>query len=119
MIMLEYSEFKNLMNTLEQSNKDNTYQELMQKEENVLNNVNEIVKNYRDDKFEDKQFVHLSIHEIFHRIFTEIPIIMMEFYTLKDIKDVFKIFTKNDRLVFIGIILIGMALFLFFIEISK
>ena len=52
--MLEYSDYKSLVNTLEQSNHDNTYQELINKEDKVLDTVNRVIKNYRDEDVKEK-----------------------------------------------------------------
>ena len=46
--MLEYSEYKSLMDILDRSNTENSYQDLMKKEEKVLDTVNNVIKHYKD-----------------------------------------------------------------------
>lgn len=117
--MLEYSEYKELIDVLNDSDRTNTYEELMKKEDKVLSNVNAIVKNYKDREHNDTQFVNWSVHKVFNKLFTEITLIMYEIYNIKTVNDLSRLFSSSTRLLLIGIFMIIIAIFLFFIEISK
>lgn len=117
--MLEYSEYKSLVDILNQSDVSNTYSDLMAKEEKVLDTVNHVVKNIRDDKEKHQQFIHLSLYEVFMLFFTEMPKIIQEVLHMKQYQQLSSIFTKNHRLMLIGILFICISIFFFFIDISK
>lgn len=117
--MLEYSEYKALVDILDKSELDDTYKDLMKKEDRVLDTVNAVVNHYKEKRSDKKQFINMSIYEIYNLLFLEIPLMMMEMYKVKTIDDAVEVFTKNSRLVYIGIILVILSIFLFFIENSK
>lgn len=117
--MLEYSEYKSLVDILQKSDVSNAYEELMKKEENVLRTVNHVVKHVRDQKIEERQFVHHTLYEIFMMFFTELPIMFREFLDVKSLDDFMKSVTKGNRMMLIAILFICISLFLFFIDISK
>ena len=117
--MLDYSEYKALVDILDKSEVDDTYKELMKKEDKVLDTVNAVVNHYREKRSDKKQFINMSIYEMYNLLFLEIPLMMMEMYKVKDINDIIEVLTKNSRLVYIGIILVILSIFLFFIENKK
>lgn len=116
--MLEYSDYKSLVNTLEQSNHDNTYQELINKEDKVLDTVNRVIKNYRDDDVKEKEFINHTISQVVYKFFN-IWIEIFNDLLNSDGNDIFDIFTRDDRLVYIGIMFIFISIFLYYVEISK
>ena len=116
--MLEYSDYKSLVNTLEQSNHDNTYQELINKEDKVLDTVNRVIKNYRDEDVIEKEFINHTISQVVYKFFN-IWIEIFNDLLNSNGKDIFDIFSKDDRLVYIGIMFIFISIFLYYIEISK
>ena len=116
--MLEYSDYKSLVNTLEQSNHDNTYQELINKEDKVLDTVNRVIKNYRDEDVKEKEFINHTISQVVYKFFN-IWIEIFNDLLNSNGKDIFDIFSKDDRLVYIGIMFIFISIFLYYIEISK
>lgn len=117
--MLEYSEYKSLVDILQKSDVSNMYSKLMSKEKQVLDTVNHVVKHVRDQKATNRQFIHHSLYEIFMMFFTELPIMLREIVNASNYFDVYAVFTKNHRLMLIGILFICISIFLFFIDISK
>lgn len=117
--MLEYSEYKSLMDTLGRTDRDTVYEDLMKKETDVLTNVNAVVKDYRDHQHDNKQFINMSINDIIHKFFTEIPLVMIEVHKAKSPQDYAAILYKGDRLVYLGILLVIIAFCIFFAEISS
>ena len=116
--MLEYSEYKAIMDVVETSDVDNVYPDLMNKEHQVLDTVNNVVNYYRNTKQEEKQFLHKSLHEIYNLMFLEVPLIMSELLKAKSIDDVTHTLTKNDRLIYLGVMLVVLSIILFFINSS-
>ena len=54
--MIEYSEYNNFIDILDKSEDDN-YTKLMNKEKDVLNTINDVVKYYRDKDTKEYQFI--------------------------------------------------------------
>ena len=113
--MLQYSEYKSLVNLLEKSNDyDGTYQELMGKEEKVLDTVNKVIQVYKDDdirKLKYKNFLDYSIHEaIFKFFFVWIDM----FRELVAQENIFNVIQKEDRLTYIGMMLILLSFCFYF-----
>lgn len=117
---ISYSEYKSILDIAQSPNQDNSYQELMKKEENTLNTVNNVIKYYQDRDIKSKQFVNLSFYEMAIRM-TEIwTDIYSDILNWKDTKNnnIMDVIFKEDRSIFIGIFLIITSFFLFFIIIS-
>lgn len=117
--MLDYSEYTSLIDMLEKSNLDDTYKELMKKEEKVLDTVNHVVTHYETEQRKRKEFIHLSLHEIYHLMFLELPQIFKELTNARDVHDVMAIIFKGHRIIYIGILLVILSIFLFFMENSR
>lgn len=110
-----YGEYKEILDVVNRSNVEDSYQDLMQKEEKVLDTVNNVIKYYRDDDIQNGEFINQGISTIITRYFDVWKEILDDFTSNKQ-KSFMNIISKDDRPIYIGITLIIMALFLFFIE---
>jgi hypothetical protein len=117
--MLDYSEYKSLIDTLEKSELDETYKDLMKMEGSVLDTVNAVVNQVRDKKSNDKQFMHMSLYEIYNLLFLEIPLMIKEVNNAKTSGDVVRTLFKGHRVIYIGIMLVLISIILFFVNSSK
>ncbi len=119
--MIEYSEYKSLVDILEKSeNHENTYQEVMTKEPKVLDTINNVVNYYRDVDIKEKQFVNMNISYIVYRFFNVWSEIFKELVNTDPKKlDFLEIFTKDDRLIYIGVMLILISVFMYYVDITK
>lgn len=115
--MIEYSEYKSFVDTLQRSNHDSTYSEVMSKENKVLDTMNQVIKHYRDETLNEKQFTNMPLAFVVYRFFN----VWTEIY--HDIVDrnvnVTSAFTKDDRLVYIGIMCILLSIMLYYVEITR
>jgi hypothetical protein len=115
--MLQYSEYKSLVEILEKSNNDGIYQELMDKEEKVLDTVNKVIQVYKDDdirKLKYKNFLDYSIHEAIFKFFNVWVEMFKEIVAHENILDVIQ---KEDRLIYIGMMLIILSFCFYFTSI--
>ena len=110
-----YGEYKEILDVVSRSNVEDSYQDLMQKEEKVLDTVNNVVKFYRDDDIRNGEFINQDISTVITRYLDVWKEILDDFTSNKQ-KSFIYIISKDDRPIYIGITLIIMALFLFFIE---
>ena len=112
---IEYSEYESVVELLKKSDKDTTYLDLMSKEDKTLDTINNVVKYYNDHDFSKNNFVNLSYIETMFRFVDVWNNIIAELYKVRCIMDILPIFTKNDRLIYIGILFVAISLFMFFI----
>lgn len=116
--MLEYSEYKSLIDILEiSSNHDTTYQELINKEDKVLDTVNNVIKYYRDDEIGKTQFWNLPVSLVAYRFFSVWKDIFDDIVVGNNF-NILHVLNKDDRLVYIGVMLIFVSVFMYYIEIS-
>ena len=108
--------YKEILDMVEASQKDDVYSALLTKEEAVLDTVNRMIEKKRDDK--NTGFLDLSIYElitnfalVWKRIYLEAVI-----YKQRDVK---ALFYDNERKIYMGIMFVMIALFLYFIDISR
>lgn len=102
------------MEILQASNHEHTYQDLMQKEEKVLDTVNNVIKEFRDKKTADSQFIHMPVAEVVHRFFYVWIDVWNEIVHVKSGEEVLEVLSKDDRLVYIGVTLIIVSVLMFF-----
>lgn len=117
--MLEYSEYKSLVDILNQSDLDESYQTLMKKEEKVLDTVNAVVNYYKDKRTKEKQFVHMSLYEIYNLFFLEWPAFLNDVLHVKSMEDISRVIFKGHRVIYIGLLFVITSFILFFVISSK
>ena len=117
--MLDYSEYKSLVDILEKSELDDSYKDLIQKEDKVLDTVNAVVNQIKDKKSNQKQFMHMSLYEIYNLLFLEIPLLIKEVSGAQTSADVLRTLFKGHRVIYIGIVLVILSVILFFVDNSK
>lgn len=117
--MLEYSEYKDVVDILSRTNHENSYSDLMKKETKVLDTVNTVVKSYKDRQISDKELINRPVAENISRFWLDMNLMIKELLDLKGTSSIPTILTKGDRVIYIGLILISFSIILFFVEISK
>lgn len=117
--MLEYSDYKSLVDILDKGDMDETYKELIKKEDKVLDTVNAVVNHYTDKKYKKNMFLHTSLNELYHLFFLEWPMMVRDVSKAKTMNDYLKAFLINNRPLYIGIMCVLMGVFLFFIQNSS
>lgn len=115
---IEYGEYTEIIDIINRTNVEDSYQDLMKKEDKVLDTVNNVVKIYRDEDIKSGEFIHQGIDTIIYRFFDVWKDIIDDFTSNKNYKYL-DIITKDDRPIYIGISMMMIALFLFLIESSR
>ncbi len=118
---IQYADYNSFVETIQSSSHENTYQEMIGKEKNVLDTMNNVIKYYRDSTFKEKNFINQPIHYIVFRLFTVWNEILSDLLKIEKSKTISlkQIFTKDDRLVYIGISFVLLSGLLFYIEITS
>ena len=132
---LEYTEYQSVLNLLNESSdtgdtkplyvmQDNVYQELMKKEGKTLDTINNVIKYYKDNDYKNKEFVTMNFWEVlirFNDIWLEIWNDVTSTAITGNINDTISfgsIIMKNDRPIYIGILIIIISIFMWFVIIS-
>jgi hypothetical protein len=108
---ISYSDYKSLVNILDKSG-ETTYEDLMKKEKNILSAVNSTVHEIKDKNIKSGQFVNMSISESVQKFFLVWKDILNDIIKAKNYNDIMISFTKEDRIIFIGVFIVIIA-FLF------
>lgn len=114
---ISYSEYSSLVDILEKSN-DQTYEELMKKEKNVLSTVNNVVNHIKSREAKSDQFVHSSISDVVMNFFLFWPNLFNDLGKVKTYPDLLDSITKDNRIIYIGMSFIVCAFLMFLVESS-
>jgi len=119
----EYQKFSELLENNEYSPED-IYIELMKKEGNVLKVINRITKTKQEEDIEKIDLMKLPLESIIFNLINTLRSIFHELVLLMTTNEFsfqhFKnIFTSYDRLFYVGIFIIIVTMFYFFIDSSK
>jgi hypothetical protein len=93
----------------------------MKKEEKVLDTVNRVVNFSNEKEVKSHEFTSMSIDQIVHKFYWNMNKIFSDISSKKvsTIQDVGDILLKDDRKIYLGILLVLICIFLFFVLISK
>jgi hypothetical protein len=116
---IDYGEYKAILAVAERRNVEDAYQDLMQKEDEVLHTVNEVVRYHRDTDIKGGEFVQQDISSIIHRFLEVWREIIENITSARSWNDVVSAVGNGDHPIYLGMTLIVIALFLFLIESSK
>jgi hypothetical protein len=118
MKQIEYSEYNDIKEIIERGNVESSYEDLMKKENHVLDTVNQVIKYYRDKDIYDGEFIHNNLVAIASRLGSTWKDIIEEIVLVKSVNDIYYMFTKEDRPIYIGLTFIVIALILFLLDSS-
>lgn len=114
---ISYSEYTSLVDILEKSD-DQTYEELMKKEQNVLSTVNNVVNHIKSREAKSEQFINHSISDAVMNFFLMWSNMFTDLGKSKTASEVLDSFTKDNRIIYIGISFIICAFLIFLVESS-
>lgn len=110
-------EYKDLLGLLNKSNRDDVYVELMKKEKDLLDVVNRIA-NSPLSKQPEPFLYNLSIVDLVIKLIATWKTIIEELFVYKNY-NIKHVFWNGERKIYIGITLVIVALFLFFVDVSS
>jgi len=113
---MDYNEFKNL---LDKSEPTNLYEELIQKEDRVLKTVNRVVDYSNRKDLESKEFINMSVGNATVGFLQTMVDIVQDLTKAKDAMQFVTVLYKGDRVIYIGILVVLISLFLFFVQSSS
>lgn len=113
------SEYNTILLKMQNSPKTDLYNELLKKEDNVLTTVNRVVNHEQTKVINQELFYNmplLNIIAIFANTWKNIFIELTVYRDFKNVIGIYEIFTKNDRKIYVGIMLLLVVFFLFMVS---
>lgn len=114
---ISYSEYTSLVDILEKSN-DQTYEDLMKKEKNVLSTVNNVVNHIQSREAKSDQFVNHTLSDIVMNFFLVWSNLFSDLSKSKTFPEMVDSLNKEHRIIYIGIFFIICAFLMFLVESS-
>lgn len=101
------------------TNKDSIYEEIIGKEKNIKEVIDRVIE-YKENKKKEDLFINTSFNDIFLNIFKVLNNLFDDLtkYDKLSYKQLQKIIKKKHRLIYIGLFMIIISIFLALIEIS-
>lgn len=112
----EYNDILNLLNN--GAAKDDVYDHLMQREKEVLNAVNRVAESEMSKTTYKSSFLNMSVIDLIGNFAKTWLAIYTEFLHLKNPRDIVRILWTRERKIYVGIMIVGIALFFFFVDIA-
>lgn len=91
---------------------DEIYQTLMKKEEKVLDVINNMTDYKRTKESEAGRFLNMSLHGVVQKTFRVLTELMEALRHKQNTKDVIHEFVKEGRLIYVGLFVVFVSLFL-------
>ena len=118
--MPDYSEYTSVLALLQKEDKTDVYADLMRKEKKTLDAINNVASHYNDKEIQKMELPNMSYIDTMFQFVNTWSNIGNEIMSINktegiDTKKILDIFTKEDRLIYVGMLCILMAIFIFFI----
>lgn len=98
------------------NNGDDLYQRLMKREQNVLDTVNRVANDARRDASAYDGFMHMPLPALLQRFHSSMVAVGNGLGTAKTAKDLHRAVFTEDRSIYVGVLLVGLALFLLLVH---
>lgn len=109
----------NVINESLKENTDDLYTELIKKEDNVLKAINKVTEHTKASHEREYMIYNMSIAKFIAMFANTWKNIYLEIIIQRRFKETISILLQKDRRVYIGVMMILISIFLFFIEISS
>lgn len=119
--MKPFVEYQELINLVEDptASKDEVYTKLMAKEQNVLDVVDRIVNDKNEMASKKQLFYNLTMVEFVVLLTNTWKNWFKELFIEQQYRNIKEVFFNNDRKIYLGVTIVLIALFLFFVDVSK
>lgn len=113
-------EYQELMDIIHRRGKygDDVYTNLMNTEERVLNTVDRVVNDSRLQTVQADSFLNMSLLEIAGRTAEVLRDTYLDLLRVREIRDVPRAFSKKSRRIYLGLVLVALALVLMVLNAS-
>lgn len=112
----EYQELMDIVEGRGDHKNDGTYGRLMDKERRVLDTVDRVVNDARLQKIASKSILNMPVVDIVGRAGTSVSAIYQDILRIREPHDVITAFTKDDRRLYVGIIIVVISVIVLFFQ---
>ena len=116
---MEYIEYDKLMDVLNYAPTNGMYEELMKREDNVLQTVNRVVDHSNKRQLESQEVVNMSLMQNLKNFGNTMYKMFDELFKVKTYEDVMHVFRNSERVIYMGVMVIIISLFMYFSAISS
>lgn len=118
----EYESLVNLIRTNDNISKSTLYEKLMKKEDKTINLLNRIAEYETTKELKSKNISNFNISKLVHSFLQTWKLIIHDLLLLGvnkvTLKSIILIFYEKDRQFYVGVMMVMIAFFLFFLDIS-
>lgn len=93
-------------------NTEDVYKKLMNKEEKVLDVINNMTEYNKSKNIESKLFVNMSMYSVVRKTFKVVSELFRDIKNKKTAHEVIKEVLKPERLAYVGLFIVGLSLFM-------
>jgi hypothetical protein len=115
----EFMEYSQLKELLDYGPTNGIYEELMKKEENVLKTINRLVDRSNQKQLESEEIINMSFTDLYKHFNTDVYKMFNELFEVKTTDDLRKFFKDAKRSIYLGIFVVLVSLFMFFVVITN
>jgi len=112
---MEYNDFNKL---LQSSKPQHLYEELINKEEKLLQTLNRIVDYSNRKELESKEFLHTPVKDVAKGFMASMLELFEQMFKVKTTHQLFSLLIEADRIIYFGILIIIISVILFFLDIA-
>lgn len=116
--MDENMDYTQLVHLLEKSDPADIYEQLIKKEDRVLDTINRTINYSNEKQLDASEVFNMSLHEIIRRFFWTLRTIFHDLFRVKTGQDLWQVMLKDDRKIYLGTLLLCVCIILFFISIT-
>ncbi len=112
---MDYNDFNSL---LQSSKPQHLYQELINKEDRLLQTINRVVDYSNRKELEAKEFLHTPVKDVAKGFMSSMLDLFEGMFKVKTTEQLFALFMDADRIIYFGILIIVFSVILFFLDIA-
>jgi hypothetical protein len=112
---MEYNDFNKL---LQSSKPQHLYEELINKEERLLQTLNRVVDYSNRKELEAKEFLHTPVKDVAKGFMASMLELFEGLFKVKTPEQLVALFIDADRIIYFGIFIIVFSVILFFLNIA-
>jgi hypothetical protein len=112
---MEYNDFNKL---LQSSKPQHLYEELINKEDRLLQTLNRVVDYSNKKELESKEFLHTPVKDVGKGFMSSMLELFEGLFKVKTTEQLMALFIDADRIIYFGILIIMISVIMFFLDIA-
>lgn len=114
----EFMEYNDFAKLLKSSKPQHLYEDLINKEDRLLQTLNRVVDYSNRKELEAKEFLHTPVKDVAKGFMSSMLELFEELFKVKSRDQLIALMTDADRIIYFGILIIIFSIILFFLDIA-